>query len=226
MDNLKQKDFPVARLLSPFTPFALFALFAYCVPSHATDITLLTGYQFNSNFEIVSAGDLPPVVKPDTGAPGEDVDLDDAAAFSLAIDFLFEQDRTKRIGLYVSREQTGFDSNAGLADSDMDVTHLHFTAMSYYPEGKLEPFVTAGLGAGFFSPKDSTLKDETKLSGQIGAGANYQLSDSLLLRFDVRWLFTFFDSSGEALCSGGCTIAVSSDTYSQVQANMGLMYRF
>lgn len=84
----------------------------------------------------------------------------------------------------------------------------------------------AGLGAGFFSPKDSTLEDETKLSGQIGAGTNYRFTDSLLLRMDVRWLATFFGSSGAAFCSGGCTIAISSDTYSQVQANIGLMYRF
>jgi len=42
----------------------------------------------------------------------------------------------------------------------------------------------------------------------------------------VRWLGTFFNSSSSAFCSGGCTIAVSSETYSQVQANLGLMYRF
>lgn len=192
----------------------------------ATDITLLTGYQFNTDFEIVAANQLPPDVEPGTGEPGDDVELDDSAAFSLAVDFVFEQDQTKRIGFYVSHQQTEFDSNAGLNNRDMDVTHVHFTAMSYYPNGNMEPFVMAGLGAGFFSPKDSTLDDETKLSAQIGVGTNYRFSDSMLLRFDVRWLGTFFNGSGAAFCSGGCVIAVSSDTYSQVQANIGLMYRF
>lgn len=204
----------------------LLALLTYCLPSLATDITLLTGYQFNSDFEIVSANDLPPSVEPNTGEPGDDVELEDSAAFSLAVDFVFEQQQTKRIGFYVSYEQTEFDNNSGLANRDMDVTHVHFTAMSYYPQGRMEPFVMAGLGAGFFSPKDSTLKDETKFSAQVGAGTNYRLTDELLLRLDVRWIGTFFDSSGAAFCSGGCTIAVSSDTYSQVQANLGLMYRF
>jgi len=204
----------------------LIALLSYCLPSLATDVTLLAGYQFNSNFEIVSANDLPPVVEPNTGQPGDNVELDDGAAYSLAVDFVFEQQQDKRIGFYVSRQQSQFESNAGLANSDLDITHVHFTAMSYYPQGRMEPFVMAGIGAGFFSPKDSTLKDETKFSGQVGAGTNYRFTDDLLLRLDVRWLATFFDSSGAAFCSGGCTIAVSSKTYSQVQANIGLMYRF
>lgn len=202
------------------------ALLMVSLPCLATDITLLTGYQFNTDFEIVSANLLPPEVGTTTGEPGDDVELDDGAAFSLAVDFVFEEQQTKRIGFYVSHQQTQFDSNAGLSNPDMDVTHVHFTAMSYYPDGNMEPFVLAGVGAGFFSPQDSTLKDETKFSAQIGAGTNYRFTDSLLLRMDVRWLTTFFDSSGAAFCSGGCTIAVSSRTYSQVQANIGLMYRF
>jgi opacity protein-like surface antigen len=215
-----EKAFAVTRLLAPLL------VFICCRPALATDITLLAGYQFNSDFEIVSANDLPANVEPGTGEPGDDVELDDSAAFSLAVDFVFEQQQTKRIGFYISHAQTRFESNAGLSNRDLDVTHVHFTAMAYYPDGKLEPFVLAGIGAGFFSPKDSSLKDETKFSAQIGAGTNYRFSESLLLRVDVRWLATFFDSSGAAFCSGGCTIAVSSDTYSQVQANIGLMYRF
>jgi len=204
----------------------LLALLAYCLPSMATDVTLLIGYQFNSDFEVTSLEDQPPVVSPSTAEPGDDIGLDDAAAFSLAIDWVFNNQQDKRIGLYISHEQTQFDSKAGLDNSDMDVTHVHFTAMSYYPSGRMEPFVMAGLGAGFFSPKDSTLKDQTQFSAQIGAGTNYRFSDTLLLRLDVRWLPTFFNSSSSAFCSGGCTVTVSSTTYSQFQTNLGLMYRF
>jgi opacity protein-like surface antigen len=210
----------VKNLIAPL------ALLAFSTPSLATDITLSAGYQFNADFEIASLNNQPPSVSPTTGEPGDDVSLDDAAAFSLAVDFVFENQQTKRIGFFVSYEQTQFGSNAGLTNSDLDVTHVHFTAMSYYPSGKLEPFVMAGIGAGFFSPKDPTLEDETKLSAQIGAGTNYRFSDQFLLRMDVRWIPTFFDGGGSAFCSGGCTITVSSDTYSQIQANIGLMYRF
>ena len=108
----------------------------------------------------------------------------------------------------------------------MDVTHVHFTSMAYYPTGNWEPFVMAGLGAAHFSPSDSTLDDTTRFSMQIGGGTNYRLTDNFLLRLDVRWIGTFFNGSGSALCSGGCTIEVDSDVYSQVQGNLGLMYRF
>jgi hypothetical protein len=102
------------------------------------------------------------------------------------VDFVFEQQQTKRIGFYVSNQQTEFDSNAGLSNPDIDITHLHFTAMSYYPQDRLEPFILAGIGAGFFSPQDSTLDDETKFSAQVGAGTNYRFTDSLLPGYLLR----------------------------------------
>ncbi|MEM8659325.1 MAG: outer membrane beta-barrel protein [Pseudomonadota bacterium] len=206
--------------------FLVFWICCGCASAWGTDFTVLAGYQFNTDFEIASANELPSEPAFGTAEPGDDVQLDDGAAFAVALDFEFQGDPTKRIGLFVSYSQTEFEDNAGLTNRDLDITHVHFTAMSYYPQDALEPFVMAGVGAAFFSPKDSTLDDETKVSAQIGAGTNYRLSDSLLLRFDIRWLGTFFNSSGAAFCSGGCTIAVSSDTYSQVQANLGLMYRF
>jgi opacity protein-like surface antigen len=210
----------VARLIT------LFALLAYGLPSMATDITLLAGYQFNTDFEINTFEKQPPEVDPDTGEPGDDVELDDSVAFSLAVDFVFNDNQNQRIGFYVSHAQSEFQDNAGLADRDIDVTHVHFTAMSYYPDGRFEPFVLAGVGAGFFNPKDSTLKDLTKFSAQIGGGANYKITENLLLRLDIRWIPTFFNGNSSGFCSGGCTIRISSDTYSQVQANVGLMFRF
>jgi opacity protein-like surface antigen len=201
-------------------------IFFYTAPALATDITLLSGYQFNSDFEIASGGDLPPGSILTSAQSGDDVELDEDVAFSLAVDFVYRQDPTKRMGFYISQQQTEFASNAGLTNSDIDVTHLHFTSMSYYPKGKWEPFVLAGLGAGHFSPDDSTLEDETRFSIQLGAGTNYRLNENFLLRADIRWFATFFDSEGAALCSGGCTVAISSTIYSQVQANLGLSYRF
>lgn len=204
----------------------LLALAACSLPSLATDVILSAGYLFNSDFEVASFNNGAPQVSPATGEPGDDISLDDAPSFSLAVDFVFERDLTKRIGFFVSHAQTEFESNAGLSNPDMDITHVHFTAISYYPQGKLEPFVMAGIGAGFFSPEDSTLEDETLFSAQVAAGTNYRFTDQFLLRMDLRWIPTFFDGGGTVFCSGGCTIAVSSDTYSQIQANIGLMYRF
>lgn len=191
----------------------------------ATDVTLLAGYQFNSDFEIG-------VSDPDTagaaieGEPGDDLALDGGPVFALALDFVFNNNPNQRIGLFVSHHQAEFESGAGLVDRDMDITHVHFTAMNYYPNGRWEPFVLAGLGAGIYSPADNSLKDTTEFSAQIAGGTNYKISENLLLRLEARWIPTFFNGSYAGFCSGGCTVVLKSDTYSEVQANIGLQFRF
>jgi hypothetical protein len=192
----------------------------------ATDITILVGYQFNTNFEISTVGQLPTVLSPETGNPGDSVSLEEGPSFGLAVDFNIDKRPDQRIGFYISHQQSDFENNAGLLDSSMDITHVHFTGMNYYPRGKMENFVLLGLGAGFYAPGDKTLDNETRLSGQIGIGTNYKISESLLLRMDARWILTFFGGSGAAFCSGGCAIQLTSDVYSQVQVNIGLQFRF
>jgi opacity protein-like surface antigen len=187
--------------------------------ANAVDLTLLAGYQFNADFEL----NTDPGTTADAGG---DIELDDGASFGVALDFVFNGNPDQRLGLFVSRQQTEFDPRAGLADDGMAITHLHFTGTSYYPAGNWEPFVTAGIGAAFVSPDDASLRDSTRFSAQIGAGANYRLGDTLLLRFELRWLPTFFDGGASGICSGGCSIALKSDTYSQLQANLGLQFRF
>lgn len=192
----------------------------------ATDLTILAGYQFNRDFEISSSGQLPAVLSLEMGSPGDSVTLEEGQSFGLATDFELEKNPDQRIGFYISHQQSDFENNTGLLDSSMDITHVHFTGMSYYPRGKMEYFVLLGLGAGFYSPGDKTLDNETRLSGQIGAGGNYKISDSLLLRMDIRWIPTFFNDSAAAFCSGGCAIKLTSDIYSQIQVNIGLLFRF
>lgn len=187
----------------------------------AADITVLGGYQVNPDFEISTAT---------VGAAGdgtsEDLGLDNGPTLSLAWDFMFQNNPNQRIGLYLSHQQADFDSGQFVSDTGLNVTHLHFTGTSYYPNGNWEPFVSAGIGAGIFSPDDSELSSETQLSAHIAAGTNYKFTENLLLRLDVRWVPTFFNGSGAIFCSGGCVIKAESDIYSQVQTNIGLMYRY
>ena len=195
---------------------------AYILSSQAiaTDLTLLLGYQGNSDFELSESIDQ------SLGEPGDDLSLDGGAALSMAVDFVFNNDPNARIGFFLTQHEGEFESGAGLEDVEMDVTHVHFTAMNYYPSGNWERFVLAGIGAGVFSPTDNSLKDVTKFSAQIGGGANYKISENLLLRFDARWIPTFFNGSVSGICSGGCTVAIKSDVYHQFQANIGLQLRF
>ncbi|MEH6467814.1 MAG: hypothetical protein V7722_09305 [Porticoccus sp.] len=193
--------------------------------AQAVDLTLLLGYQINEDFEIEENADIDSGSQ-NLGQPGDDLELEEGPAFGLAVDFVFNGNPDQRIGFFISHHETQFDTGAGLSDRDMGVTHLHFTAMNYYPNGNWEPFVLAGVGAGHFSPVDKSLKNSTRLSGQIGGGTNYKLSENLLIRLEARWIPTFFNGSSAGICSGGCTIALKSDMYSQFQANVGLQFRF
>lgn len=203
----------------------LILILSFVAHANATDVSLLLGYQLNNDFEIGDPGKLAGSAQPQ-GEPGDDLALEGGVALSMAVDFVFKGNPNQRIGLFVTRQQAEFDSGSGLEDEDMNVTHLHFTAMTYYPSGDWEPFVLAGIGAGFFSPSDNSLRDVTKFSAQIGGGANYKISENLLLRLDARWIPTFFNGSSSGICSGGCVVKLKSDVYSQFQANVGLQFRF
>lgn len=192
--------------------------------ANATDLTLLFGYQYNDDFELSDS--IETLNGQELGQPGDDLSLDGGAALSIAMDFVFNNDPNARIGFFVTHHEGEFESGAGLEDEKMDVTHVHFTAMNYYPTGNWERFVLAGIGVGIFSPADNSLSDDTLFSAQIGGGANYRFTENLLLRFEARWIPTFFNGSASGICSGGCTIAFESDVYNQFQANVGLQFRF
>jgi hypothetical protein len=178
----------------------------------AVDLTLLAGLQANGDFE-------------DT-ATGENIGVQDGAAFAVALDFPLNGSPTERLGLYLGHQATRFASDAQLSDRDLGITHLHFTAMSLWPNGRWEPFLLLGLGVAYFSPDDSTLDADTFVSGQIAGGTSLKVTERFLLRFGARWLPTFFDGGGAVFCNGSCTIAVKSQVWSQGLVDVGLQFRF
>lgn len=201
------------------------ALLSISFQAAATEITLLLGQQYNGDFEVSAARDLPAGLQPDP-VPGEKIQLGRGSTFGLAVDVVFRNNPDQRIGIFISRQRTDFGASAALTDGNVDITHIQFTAMNYYPNGKWEPFALLGLGAVNFSPKDYTMKDVIRFSGQIAGGTNYRFSESLLLRLELRWIPIFFGGSTDVFCDGGCAVSVKSPAYSQVQTNLGLQYRF
>ncbi|TGD71822.1 hypothetical protein E4634_17050 [Mangrovimicrobium sediminis] len=199
----------------------ILALACVSAPAAATDLTLLLGWQYNEDMEI---SDPPPAGTP--GKAGDTVRMDDAAAYTAALDFPLPQDPDTRLGLLLTHSETQIGSKAGLGDDNLGITHVHFTGMRYYPTGAWEPFVMAGIGAAYFDPDDATLDSTTRASAHIAAGTNFNFAQHTLLRLEARWIGTFFDSRGSAICSNGCAVAFESDLYSQVQLNIGLQFRF
>jgi hypothetical protein len=196
-------------------------LLLLAIPAAATDLSLLIGWQYNRDMEIGS------VPAPGTSTrPGDGLALSNGAAVTVGLDFPLPGDPDARLGALLTYSETKFDDSAGLRDDGMGVTHLHFTGSRYYPYGHWEPFVMAGIGASFFDPDDRVLDSNTRLSAHIAGGTTLHLDEQLLLRLEARWLGSFFDGRGTAICSGGCTVALESEAYSQVQVNLGLQFRF
>ena len=180
--------------------------------ANAVDLTLLWGYTVSAEFENVETETA--------------VKVDESANYALAIDFPFQGKANQRWGCYLSHQQTGFSSEAELLDSDLSITHLQFTAMTLWPQGRWEPFLLLGVGGAHFSPSDSTLSNVTRISGQIAGGTNFKVSEHFLLRLGARWVPTFFSGSSAVFCNGGCTVGVSSSVWSQGVVDLGLQFRF
>jgi opacity protein-like surface antigen len=188
--------------------------------SMATEVSLLGGVQFNADY-VVDDG-----IAPESGRSGDDISVGNGPVFGVAIDLGVLPDPTDRIGIYLSQHSTEIGANAGLGDSDLLVTQLHFTGTKLYPAGDWEGFVTAGVGGTHFDPDDSSLRSSTEFSFQVGGGAQYKISEAFLFRIEARWIPIITSTDAAGICSGGCIIAVDSSVYSQVQINAGFSVRF
>lgn len=211
-----------ARLLQCLSVSVLLPL---AKTTSATELSILAGYQFNDEFVVTD--DIttnPPPGEP--GQPGESIGVDNGASGAIALDVDFGEDPTDRIGLFVSTQSTDIGASAGLADTGLQVSYLHFTGTKHYDMGGWTSFALAGIGATILDPDDASLSSTTEFSIQVGGGAYIPLTERLLLRFDARWLPTFTGTGVAGICSGGCVIAIESDLYHQVQVNAGVTLRF
>ena len=192
----------------------------------AMDLSIMSGYSFNGDMELTPRQFWPTSVSP-SGEPGDSIEVRNQGATAVALDFLYNSQPDLRVGLYLSHQATSFGREAALQNRDMDITHVHFTSMKYYPDGDWEHFVLAGGGIGFFDPGDNSLNDVSRLSVQIGVGTNYRFTKKVMLRLDARWFGTFFKSSSRIFCNANeCTVGIASDIYDQIQISAGFLFRF
>lgn len=193
--------------------------------AEAGELSVLAGYQFNDEFVVTDdvTTDLPPG---EPGQPGETIDVDSGDSAAIALDLNFGSDPNDRVGLFYSTHSTDIGAEAGLDQSGLRISYIHFTGTKLYDMGSWSGFAVAGLGATVFEPDDRSLGSSTEFSMQVGAGALIPLTKRLMLRVDARWIPTFTGTGIAGICSGGCVIAVESDLYHQVQVNAGIALRF
>jgi hypothetical protein len=85
--------------------------------------------------------------------------------------------------------------------------YLQLGGLTTFSQGKLEPFISGGLGLAWFSPSDVQVDGAVTLQPQdtwlfafnLGGGVKWWISEAIGLRFQARFLMPVFFNSGTFL---------------------------
>lgn len=87
------------------------------------------------------------------------------------------------------------------------------------------PYVAGGVGATRLTPDLAGGISETRPSLAVALGYAWQFK-AVSLRTEARFNTIVLNSSGGLFCNGGCTLTVSGQTLTQLEASVGLGFRF
>ena len=124
-----------------------------------------------------------------------------------------------------SRQSTELQTTTG-ANESLRIDYYQIGGTVFYPQDKLLPFVTGGLGATHISPANDAFSSTTKFSLSVGGGLKFPLSQNIGLRLEARGYGTVVSSGGTILCSGGCVAKFSGSLFMQFEASAGLSIAF
>jgi len=151
--------------------------------------------------------------------------IKNSAAFAAAVGTVL--DPSRELQLYYSQQTTTLSPGGGAAPFDLTVRYLHIGGTAFI-EGPIDRgwYVVGGLGGTQFTPSESGYGTEFKPSLNLGFGYFWPLGTQVALRAEGRGFVTLVNSSGGFLCSGGCVVVLSSETFLQYEAMLGLTVRF
>ncbi len=162
----------------------------------------------------------------------ESIDTRSAGTVAASVDF--PVDASRQVQLLVSHQNSTLEVRAlpgsplaALDGRSMSVTHLHLGGTSFFagPIG-LGPYVVGGFGATRLEPGLRGYSGEWRPSLNIGIGYQWPIGEQLALRVETRAYVTLVNSEGGLFCSSGCIVTVRGDTFTQLEAQIGLSMRF
>lgn len=178
------------------------------------EVTPFLGYQFGGGFD-TREGDL---------------DVDPSANLGLVLSF-----RTRHDGLVeflYSRQATSLEFQ-GILDPgtsfDLTVEYFHFGGLWEIQTDRRRPFLGLTVGGTRLDPRGSGIEDAWAFSAGISGGLKYFFTEHVALRIEGRGMLSFFDSSGVIFCGfppGQCGISVTGSNFLQIDALLGVTFRF
>lgn len=183
-------------------------------------LTPIGGYTFGGKFE-------------DEGSAFE-VGVEDAAHYGLILNF--RESAQTQWEVFYSLEETEADTSelpSGSPGSTMDLAIQYLQVGGTYVGDGLtaRPFLAATVGATRFDPDPLTFDSENFFSFGIGAGWQLQPTERLGLRLESRLMGTFIGADTALFCRTGpeeniCVLSAKSEMFWQLQASLGLIFRF
>ncbi len=157
------------------------------------------------------------------------LELDEGESFGLVIN-LDLAEPGKQAELYIARHATSASSTipfaADTSTLDLVIYQVQLGGL-YFPGGQTTGgFVSGVAGITRLEPKNDDFDSHHRASLSLGGGYKLKISDQLLLRFDLRGIYTVLDSGGAVFCSGGCNLRFESEGYFQAEASAALAFRF
>lgn len=149
--------------------------------------------------------------------------VDDARASAVAL--RLQREPTRDYELYYSRQRSRVRSEG----VDLRTEYLHVGGVAEWPQSAYVPFASGGIGATRFSV--SGLGSHIRPSASVGGGIMLPLSDALRLRLEARLHGSLTDGDRRIFCGtiegeGRCLFRQDGDSFVQIEALIGLAYRF
>jgi opacity protein-like surface antigen len=157
-------------------------------------------------------------------------DLEEAASFGLALELRYADGEDRWLQLWYSRQ--GSEVRAPGAVLDLDVEYLHLGGTAPISDtGRVQSYVSAGMGATRLTPRGAGLDDTVEFSGSLGLGLSIPVSERVALRLEARGYLTLVDPETSIFCrsdagGGACRIVASGSTLFQAEFTAGIVFGF
>ncbi len=206
------------RLLRRYSLLILLGLAMPCLAQ--TEVTPFLGFRFGDGIMLRTSG----------AATTDELRIRASRSEGLLLNTDLDSP-VRQFQLYYSHQDTrasvGQPSEFGGVDGfDLSIDRLQAGGL-YFPDGRPQGWFVAGtLGVTMLTPRSAGLETDYYPSIALGTGAKLPLGRHLLLRVDLRGIYTALNTGGAIFCSGGCTARVDSSGFFQVETAVGIGFRF
>jgi hypothetical protein len=170
----------------------------------AVELLPLVGIRAGADLE----ADMP-AVPPATAGP--------SPSFGLAVDWFVRPDAW--FEAFADHQTLEFST------FDFAVDYLQFGGGYGPPEGRVRPYVTAGVGLTRYGASSGEVGSTIGASGSIGGGLKVPIQQRLSFRIEVRGYATATDASVSVACGPGCVVQFGANGWYQLAATVGLAIR-